>query len=259
MARYSANVNVMIKAIEKASRNLVRDFGEVEQLQISVKGPSDFVTAADKRAEAILHEELSHARPGFGFLMEEGGEIKGREDTRWIIDPLDGTANFIKGIPYWCVTVALEQDGEIVAGVTYNPLSDELFWAEKGQGAYKRFQRLRVSGTKDVKRATIGVGDNMPATPIDDYYGKLEKLDGHFAKTRNFGASALDLAYVAAGQFDAYWCQGFQPWDCAAGILLVREAGGVITTIDNKSHVLYSGNCVAGNSLMQTELLKIIK
>lgn len=261
MARYSPNMNVMMKAVEKASKHLVRDFGEVENLQISMKGPGDFVSAADKRSEQILQEELSYARPDFGFLMEEGGEIKGKDPSkRWIIDPLDGTANFINAIPHWCITMALEEEGQITAALTYDPLRDELFWAEKGIGAFMRHQRLRVSGKKEPKTAMIGVNDYLLNKSPEDYWQKMDTINHTFGKVKNFGSMGLDLAYVAAGRFDGHWAPaGHSAWDCAAGILLIRESGGYISDFANGADVLNSKEFIAGNPHIHEELRKIVK
>lgn len=259
MPRFSPDMNVMIKAAEKASRSLIRDFGEVEQLQVSRKGPGDFVTAADLRSEEIIHNELSYARPDFGFLMEERGEIKGQDDkqSRFIVDPLDGTSNFLHGIPHWNITIALEQNGEIIAGLVYDPVRDEMFTAEKGQGAFLQHKRLRVSGRNNLAEASIACnvpGKNKP------FYKKVTRqidsmTDDCFA-LRRFGAAALDLSYVAAGRFEAYWEYGLKPWDVAAGTLIVREAGGMISTINGKGSAVYEGNVIAANAALFDDVKK---
>lgn len=263
MARLTANVQVMVKAVEKAAKNLVRDFGEVENLQLSIKGPGDFVSAADKRAEAILQEELSRARPDFGFLMEENGEIVGRDpNRRWIIDPLDGTSNFLKGFPYWCIIVALEENNEITAAVTYDPLRDDLYWANKGGGAFHRHQRLRVSATRESKLATIGQGDNFVGhKDYAQYFKTYEAVNNTFGKSRCNGSMGLDLAYVASGKMDGYWAYKFSPWDCAAGILFLQEAGGFLTSPSKQvKNVIYgTEGLIAGNPNIHEALSKVLK
>ena len=203
----SPTMNVMLRAVEKAARSLTRDFGEVEQLQVSLKGPGDFVSAADMRAEKILHEELLKARPGFGFLMEERGEVAGTDgEYRWIIDPLDGTTNFLHGLPHWAISVALEFRGEIVAGVVYDPIKDEMFRAEKGGGAFMRNKRLRVSGRKDLNLSVIASGDPAIQNPNKArYLRQTELLMKSVAGIRRYGAASLDLTYVASGRYEGYW------------------------------------------------------
>jgi myo-inositol-1(or 4)-monophosphatase len=247
----------MIKAAEKAGRSLTRDFGEVENLQVSRKGPSDFVTAADKRAEEIIFEELKKAKPSYSFLMEEGGAVKGNdEDHLWIIDPLDGTHNFMHGVPHWCVSIALSVKGRIEAGVVYDPIKEEVFHAERSGGAFTRGKRLRVSGRSDMESAMIAYGGFQ--------YNKhgLKEVGSISAQapfTRRYGAAALDLCYVAAGRFDAYWERGLKPWDVAAGYLIVKESGGFVTSIDNQDDPIYSGNIVAGNEAIYSNIHKILK
>lgn len=231
MATRSAIINVMVSAVQKASRGLVRDFGEVENLQVSRKGPADFVSAADLKAEKILRGELAKARPDFGFLMEEGGSVPAREGSegyRWIIDPLDGTHNFLHGIPHFAITVALEREGEVIAGVTYDPLRDEMYTAEKGGGAFVNGRRIRVSSRRQLVDSIVATG--IPRADKPGHLEFLKMLGGMMSRTagvRRFGSAALDLAYVAAGRFDGYWESNLQPWDIAAGIILVREAGRV--------------------------------
>ncbi len=251
MPRYSATINVMIKAVESAAKHLIRDFGEVEHLQVSRKGPGDFVSAADKRSEQILHDELLKARPDFGFLMEESGEVKGRDPSkRWIIDPLDGTNNFLHAIPHWCITVALEDNGEITHGITYDPIRDDLFWAEKGMGAFKRHQRLRVAGKKTLsKDLLVSSSSHDPKT-----FEKIAKV----AVPRFLGATALDMAYVAAGSFDAVYSDNYSAWDVAAGSLLIKEAGGFVSTLNNTKDFLDSRNIVAANPDIHALMLKAL-
>lgn len=253
-----AIITVMSRAAEKAARSLKRDFYEVENLQISIKGPGDFVSAADKRAEAILHEELSKARPEAGFLMEEGGEIKGKADSRFIIDPLDGTNNFLHGVPYWCISIALEEQGKITAGVVLDPIGDEMFYATKGGGAWMRGnKRLRVSGRKDLPMTLIASSQLPYVTEIGN------RILPRVSAVRSNGATALDLAYVAAGRYDAYFDgihknQGPKAWDVAAGSLLVREAGGMVSEINGQTDFLNNQNILAGNESIYGQLKDIL-
>ena len=251
----------MFRAAEKAGRGLARDFNEVEKLQVSIKGPSDFVSIADTRAEKTIREELKRARPTFGMLLEESGEIPGTEPgTRWIVDPLDGTTNFLHGIPQFCISIGLERDGEIIAGVIYDPIRDERFWAEKGQGAFVNDQRLRVSARRRLEDAVIGTGIPFRGRGGHRMYlGQLEAVMDNTAGVRRLGSAALDLAYVAAGRYDGFWEQGLAPWDMAAGILLVREAGGFVTEVDNGSDMLRSGSVLAANQQLHAPLGKLLR
>src|ERR1700738_5415889 len=225
MATRSPTLNVMGNAALKAARALVRDFGEVEQLQVSVKGPGEFVSAADLKAERILKAELKKARPGYAMLFEEGGAEAGSDPRhRWIVDPLDGTTNFLHGIPHFAISIALERDGEIVAGLVYEPTRDEMCSGEKGLGAYVNNRRLRVSARRRLGEAVIGTG--MPFGARADHSGYVGTLEAIMAATsgvRRMGSAALDLAYVAAGRYEGFWEVGLAPWDIAGGILLVRE------------------------------------
>src|SRR5580658_3632986 len=258
---HSATINVMIKAAHRAGRSLKRDLGEVEQLQVSLKGPRNFVSAADHRAEQMLHEELLKARPTYGFLGEEGGARAGTDKShRWIVDPLDGTTNFLHGIPHFAVSIALERDGAVVAGLTYNPANEELFIAERGKGAFLNDQRIRVAARERLADAVVACG--MP------HYGRgdlalarheIAAAQQHFAGLRRYGAATLDLAWVAAGRLDAYWERNLSPWDLAAGSLLVREAGGFVSDCDGKGDIFKSGDVVAGNDFMHRELLRLLK
>jgi len=261
MANRSALINVMAGAALKAAKGLIRDFGEVEQLQVSVKGPGEFVTSADLKAERILRAELAKGRPGYGFLMEESGVQPGTDqNNRWIVDPLDGTTNFLHGIPHWAISIALERDGEIVAGLIYEPLRNEAFWAEKGMGAFVNDRRLRVSARRVIGDAVIGTG--IPFRERGDHAAYLRTLGAVMAATsgvRRPGSAALDLAYVAAGRFDGFWEFGLQPWDIAAGIMLVREAGGYITEITGGPDVLASGNILAANDHLHLPLTRLLK
>jgi myo-inositol-1(or 4)-monophosphatase len=256
----SANINVMAQAAHKAARHLVRDFGEVENLQVSIKGPGDYVSAADHRAEQILHQELSRARPGFGFVMEERGAIAGQGDQRWIVDPLDGTTNFLHGLPHFAISVALERQGELVAGVVYDPIKDELFWAEKGAGAYLNDRRLRVSRRSDLANSLVGTG-----IPVLDWQGReqgfaqqLDRVAAAVAGIRRLGTASLDLAYVAAGRLDGFWEYGLKPWDMAAGIVLIREAGGMVSRLED-GDLLEAGTLVAANQGIYGRLMELLR
>jgi len=256
----SPAMNVMRAAVEKAGRALRRDFGEVENLQVSKKGPGDFVSQADLKAEKILFEELSEARPGYGFLMEEHGIVEGADAThRWIIDPLDGTTNFLHGIPHFAISVALEREGTLVAGVVYNPITDELFFAERGQGAYGPSGRLRVAARRYLSETIIASG--MPykdGGKRPEWQEKITALSNNVGDIRTFGSAALDLAYVAAGRVDGYLEVGLGAWDLAAGIVLVREAGGLVSDHSNRQRMIGEGAIVAGNETVHAALLKSI-
>ena len=261
MSQTSPLMNVMIKAAEKAGRTLTRDFGEVENLQVSRKGPSDFVTAADKRAEEIIFEELKHARPKYSFMMEESGEVKGEDtDHVWIIDPLDGTHNFMHGVPHWCVSIALEIKGRLEIAVVYDPIKEEVFRAERSSGAFVGRTRLRVSGRADMESAMITYGSTTP-DPVKkaQYLKELTAISEEVVFTRRYGSAALDLCYVAAGRFDGFWERGLKPWDSAAATLIVKEAGGFVTSIDNEDNPVYSRNLVAGNDQIHRKIRKILK
>lgn len=261
MATRSALINVMVRAAEKAARGLVRDFGEVEHLQVSRKGPADFVSAADMKAEKLLREELQKARPDFGFLMEETGASKGRDpSTRWIVDPLDGTTNFLHGLPHWAISIAVEKNDEIIAGVVYEPVHDQMFWAEKGQGAFLNHQRLRVSERRQLGDAVIATG--MPFKGRGDHAGFLieaEAIMKEVAGIRRFGAASLDLAFVAAGRFDGFWERGLSPWDVAAGQLLVTEAGGFVGEIGGGRNPVFGGSVLAANAHLHLPIAKILR
>ncbi|MDO5604834.1 MAG: inositol monophosphatase family protein [Paracoccus sp. (in: a-proteobacteria)] len=257
----SANMNVMIKAARKAGRSLVKDFREVENLQVSSKGAGDFVSRADREAERIIKEELRGARPNYGWLGEETGAEDGEDPTRrWIVDPLDGTTNFLHGLPHWSVSIALEHKGEIIAGVVFDAAKDELFTAEKGGGAWINGQRLRVSGRRHMIEAIFATGipfggrGTLPAT-LKDLAGLMPVCAG----VRRFGSAALDLAYVAAGRFDGYWERGIHAWDVAAGIILVREAGGFVETIRGDGPVQDAGNIIGANTQLFGPFAEIIR
>src|SRR6266404_1415142 len=249
MATRSPTLNVMGNAALKAARALLRDFGEVEQLQVSVKGPGEFVSAADLKAERILKAELKKARPGYAMLFEEGGAEGGSDlRHRWIVDPLDGTTNFLHGIPHFAISIALERDGEIVAGIVYEPTRDEMFWAEKGIGAYLNDRRLRASARRSLGEALIGTG--LPFRGHGEhaiYVATLSRVMAAPAGVRRLGAAALDLAYVAAGRYDGFWEFALSPWDIAAGLLLVREAGGFVSDLAGGQAMMTSGDVLAAN------------
>jgi myo-inositol-1(or 4)-monophosphatase len=257
----SALLNVMVQAARKAGRTLKRDFGEVEQLQVSLKGPANFVTAADRRAEQILYEELTRTRPGYGFLGEEGGRREGADKTHtWIVDPLDGTTNFLHGVPHFAVSIALEREGTIVAGVTYNPANDDLFTAERGKGAFLNDQRLRVAGRQRLVDALLACG--LPHHGRGDlalFRKEFAAVQDKVAGLRRFGAATLDLAWVAAGRLDAYWERNISPWDMAAGLLLVREAGGYVSDLDGGDAMFAKGHILAGNESMHRQLLRLLQ
>jgi myo-inositol-1(or 4)-monophosphatase len=258
---HSAILNVMIKAAYRAGRSLKRDLGEVENLQVSLKGPRNFVTAADRRAEDIVREELAKARPDYGFLGEEGGARAGTDKShRWIVDPLDGTTNFLHGIPHFAVSIALERNGAIVAALTYNPANDEVYVAERGKGAFLNDRRIRVAARQRLADAVVACG--LPHHGRGDLaLGRHEiaAAQQNYAGLRRFGAATLDLAWVAAGRFDAFWERDLSPWDMAAGILLVREAGGFVSDLDGGDAVLSKGSIAAGNDTMHRELLRLMK
>ena len=259
MAQRSALLNVMTAAATKAARGLVRDFGEIENLQVSKKGPADFVTTADKKAEEVLVAGLTKARPRFGFLLEEGGKIEGADTSnRWIIDPLDGTTNFLHGIPHFSISIALERDGEPVAGVIYEPITDQMFWAEKGQGAYLNGRRIRVSARRRLEESLFATGIPFAGKQdLDRFLSQFKAVMAVSAGVRRFGSAALDLAYVAAGRYEGFWEFGLHPWDIAAGIVLVREAGGFVTDIGGGG-MMESGEILAANDSLHGPLLKIL-
>ena len=246
----SANLNLMIKAARKAARSLVKDFREVENLQVSTKGPGDFVSKADREAERIIKTDLMEARPTYGWLGEETGGSAGADPTRrWIVDPLDGTTNFLHGMPHWAVSIALEHKGEIVSGVVYDPAKDEMFWAEKGTGCWLNDnKRMRVSGRKTMSEAVFATGVPFGAkSTLPKMLQDLARLMPACAGVRRWGAASLDLAYVAAGRFDGYWERELQAWDVAAGLLLVKEAGGLVSGIEDGADPL-GGALIAGNT-----------
>ena len=257
----SANLNVMMKVARKAGRQLVKDFGEVENLQVSKKGPGDFVTRADREAEATIREDLMAARPSYGFWGEEGGEEEGEDPTRrWIVDPLDGTTNFLHGLPHWAVSIALEHKGAIVAGVIYDPVKDEMFYAEKGFGAFVNESRLRVSGRNRMAECLFATGlpwagrSDLPETLQD-----LARILPACAGVRRFGSAALDLAYVAAGRYDGFWERRLHAWDVAAGIIILKEAGGLIEPLDPSGDLIADGALVCANDAVFDAFAKVVR
>jgi len=266
MAHASTLITIMVNAARKAARSLNRDFGEAQALQTSRKGIADFVSRADLQAEQIIFEELSSARPKYGFVMEERGEVEGADNSnRWIVDPLDGTTNFLHGLPHFAVSIALERDRQPFAGVVYNPASDELFWAEKGAGAFMNAgahmndRRLRVSKRRDLTECLFACG--LPFAGLSGRERALEETKRVLEKTagvRRYGTAALDLAYVAAGRYDAFWERGLNAWDIAAGALIVREAGGMVSTIEGDQDFLTAGSILAANAEIRDDAQKLI-
>ncbi|TMM55156.1 inositol monophosphatase family protein [Sulfitobacter sabulilitoris] len=257
----SANLNIMIKAARKAGRSLVKDFREVENLQVSMKGAGDFVSRADINAEKILKEELRGARPTYGWLAEEGGGAEGEDPTRrWIVDPLDGTTNFLHGLPHWAISIGLEHKGQMVAGVVFDPAKDEMFFAEKGAGAWMNESRLRVSGRHKMIESIFATG--LPfggRADLPDTLKDLGRLLPGCAGVRRWGSAALDMAYVAAGRYDGFWERRLNPWDLAAGIIIVREAGGLAEAIDPQADIVESGTVVCANEAIYTPFAKVIR
>ena len=256
MRTNSPRMNVIYNACMKASRSLIRDFGEIEKLQISAKGPGDFVTNADKKVEKILIEELLKAHPDYEILCEESGIINKNTNNRWIIDPIDGTMNFLKGVPHFAISVGYEENNEIVCGIIFDPIKNELFTAEKGMGAYLNNTRIRVTKKKKLFESYLGTGGpkfNSPSkSKIHDEYLKISNIVN--APVRKFGCASLDMAYVANGRFDGTWQWELSYWDIAAGIILVKEAGGYVDFLDEKSNTSIKKNIIATNSLIHKEL-----
>ncbi len=264
MAHKSALINVMDAAARKAARRLIRDFGEVEQLQVSKKGPSDFVTSADLKAEKTLREELEKVRPDYGFVLEEGGVIEGKDKSnRWLIDPLDGTLNFLHGIPHFAISIALERDSQIFAGVIYDPARDEMFYAERGQGAYVNDKRCRVSARNSLSDSVLATGyptrGRLAESDAPQFCRDLMELMPKVAGIRRQGAAALDLAYVAAGRYEGFWHWGLDPWDIAAGLVIVREAGGIVSEIDLGERMMTSGSVLATNERLHDTVAGLLR
>jgi myo-inositol-1(or 4)-monophosphatase len=266
MVSHSGLITVMDRAVRKAAPRLRRDFGEVSQLQVSRKGPADFVSMADKRAEATIVDELRNARPDWGLLLEEGGEIAGNPDKpRWIVDPLDGTSNFLHGIPHFSISIAVEDPfgaggkADITHGMIYQPLTDESFWAEKGRGAWLIDRRLRVSARRDLSEAVIGTGVPHLGRSDSERWSKIYAVIGpQVAGIRRFGSAALDLAWVAAGRLDGFWEDDLDPWDTAAGLLLVKEAGGYVTDYRGQDLMLKRRQYLAANGDLHSKLHKLV-
>jgi myo-inositol-1(or 4)-monophosphatase len=261
MAINTPLMNIMTGAVRKAARAILRDFGELENLQVMRKGLADFVTKADLKAEKVLREELVRTRPHYGFVMEEGGVIEGPDKShRWFIDPLDGTINFMHGVPHFAVSVGLEREGHLVAGVVYNPVTDDMFTAEKGQGAWHNERRLRVSGRRDLADALVATGIPHRGRPGQEgFLGEVNAVMREVSGVRRFGSAALDLAWVAAGRYDAFWERSLSSWDVAAGIVLVREAGGVVSDLSSGQDMLVNGHILASNGNLHGSMLKTLK
>lgn len=257
---YSALMRVMVEAARKAGRSLARDFGEVQNLQVSMKGPSDYVSQADRKAEEIIYTELARARPGYSFLMEERGVVEGEDSQhRWIVDPLDGTTNFLHGIPMFAVSIALERQGQLQAALVYNPAMDELFTAERGGGAFMNDRRLRVAGRARLSDSVIANGiPHLGRGHHGNALLELRNVMGEVSGIRRMGAAALDLAWVAAGRFDGFWEIGLSPWDMAAGILLIKEAGGFVSDRQGGQAMMETGDVVTGNEAIHRLLLKTL-
>jgi myo-inositol-1(or 4)-monophosphatase len=265
LVSHSGLITVMQRAARKAAPRLRRDFGEVEQLQVSRKGPADFVSMADKRAEATLIEELRNARPDWGMLLEESGEIAGNPDKpRWVVDPLDGTTNFLHGVPHFAISIAVEEKkpgggSEITQGLVYQPLTDDSYWAEKGRGAWLQDARLRVSARRDLADALIGTGIPFLGHGDAERWARIYAAVGpQVAGIRRFGSAALDLAWVAAGRLDGFWEDSLNPWDTAAGVLLVKEAGGFVTDYRGSDRMFERGEYVVGSSAIHSKLQKLV-
>ncbi len=260
MSTPSALVKVMIDAARKAARGLIRDFGEVAELQVSKKGTADYVSAADLKAEQVLFEALSKARPGYSFLAEERGLVEGTDKTHtFIVDPLDGTTNFLHSIPQFAINIALERDGQVVAAVTYNPIANEMFWAERGKGAFVNDRRLRVAARRDLLECVLATGIPFAGRPGHAQFLKeLHQVAQRVSGVRRFGSAALDLAWVAAGRFDGYWERSLSAWDIAAGVLLVTEAGGMVTAPDGGPVDLAKGGVCAGNLEIHPQIVQLL-
>ena len=259
MSRPSPTVTVMMDAARAAGRRLIRDFGEVENLQVSRKGPADFVSAADKKSEEIIRKALEKARPGYGFLLEEGGEVIGSDKThRFIIDPLDGTLNFLHGIPHFAISIGLERDGKLRSGVVFDPMRNEMFWAEDGEGAWLENKRLRVGARRKLTEAVVTTGiPQLGVNGGEKFLDELARVRTEVAAVRRFGSAALDLAWVAAGRFDGFWERGLSPWDIAAGFVLMQEAGGMVIGLDKSDP--FKGSFVAANTSLSQKLAETIE
>jgi myo-inositol-1(or 4)-monophosphatase len=259
MSRPSPAVTVMMDAARAAGRRLVRDFGEVENLQVSRKGPADFVSAADQKAEEIIRERLAKARPGYGFVLEEGGVVEGSDKShRFIVDPLDGTLNFLHGVPHFSVSIGLEREGRLRAGVVYDPIRNEMFWAETDEGAWLDNRRLRVGSRRKLSEAMVTTGiPQLGVGGVERFIEELTAVRAEVAAVRRLGSAALDFAWVAAGRFDAFWERGLSPWDIAAGFVLVQEAGGSVVGLDKTDPM--KGDFVVGNPSLAPKLAERIE
>ena len=257
----SANINVMVKACRKAAKTLIRDFGEIENLQVSIKGPGDFVTVSDKKVEKILIDELQKARPNYSILSEEIGKINNDESFKWIIDPIDGTANFLHGIPHFAISIGLEHDGEIICGIIYDPIKDEMFVAEKGNGSYLNNQRIRVSSRSKLENCMIFTGG--PKIGVKNRELFLKEYNNVSSKVpttiRKLGSASLDMAYVAAGRCDGFWQRDLKYWDIAAGIILVKESGGFVTDFNGEKGYIQNKTILVTNSQINNEMIEILK
>ncbi|MFL2801592.1 MAG: inositol monophosphatase family protein [Paracoccaceae bacterium] len=260
MPNQSATITVMIQAARKAAKSLLKDFAEVEHLQASTKSPGDFVSKADLKAESIIRYELEKARPYYGWVGEESEEVIGKDPTRrWIVDPLDGTSNFLHGVPHWAISIALEHKDEITTGVIYDPIKDECFYAEKGNGAWLNDKRLRVSGRNQMIEMLFSTG--IPFANKPDLSLTLKEIETIMPKCsglRRNGSAALDLAYVAAGRFDGYWERGLNSWDMAAGIIIVKESGGIICSLKKEGNPIFDGSILASSDKIFEEFSKMI-
>ena len=256
----SAHMNVMVKACRKAAKTIIRDFGEIENLQVSLKGPGDFVTNCDKKVEKILIEELQKARPNYSILSEEVGKITNNESFMWIIDPIDGTANFLHGIPHFAISIGLEHNNEIICGIIYDPIKDEMFTAEKGNGSYLNNKRMRVSSRSKLKDCIICTGGPKKDSKhreltLEEYKKFSSKV---FIPVGKFGSASLDMAYVAAGRYDGYWQRDLSYWDVAAGIILVKESGGFVTDFNGENQYIENKTIVVTNSKINKEMIEVL-
>lgn len=257
----SPNLNVMANAAFNAARGLIRDYGEVEHLQVSRKGPGDFVSTADKKAEKSIYKDLKKARPSYGFIMEEAGEIPGEEDYTWHVDPLDGTTNFLHAVPHFAISIGLQKGSEMIAGVIYDPIKDELFYAEKGGGAFLNERRLRVSARQHLTDALLGTGIPFASHTKGNratFQESLERVMPHVSGVRRMGAAALDMAYVAAGRYEGYWELGINSWDIAAGIVLIQEAGGYVCDLSGGEDPLGTQSILATNQALNQHLKDLL-
>jgi myo-inositol-1(or 4)-monophosphatase len=260
MPLLSPEINVLEKACLKASKIIIRDFGEIEKLQVSKKGPGDFVTKTDKKVEEILIEELEKARPGYNFLAEEGGTTKEKKsEFTWIIDPIDGTTNFMHGIPHFAISIGLEKSGELIAGIIFDPIKNEMFYAEKGRGAYLNNSRIRVSSRNIINDSVaLTGGPAFAENNKQKFFEEYIAMSNQFHQVRKLGSAALDLAYVAAGRAEIFWHKNLKYWDIAAGIIIVKESGGTISDFKGKAFSLNNNQLLATNSRLDSDTVKIL-